>query len=30
MAEEVVNVIQAISKDLEHNKVLNEIINYKA
>ncbi|MFY9275894.1 MAG: lysine-N-methylase, partial [Clostridium sp.] len=30
MAEEVVSVIQAISKDLEHNKVLNEIINYKA
>ena len=29
-AEEVVSVIQAISKDLEHNKVLNEIINYKA
>lgn len=30
MAEEVVSVIQAISKDLEHNKVLNKIINYKA
>lgn len=30
IAEEVVNVIQAISKDLEHNKVLSEIINYKA
>lgn len=29
MAEEVVSVIQAISKDLEHNKVLNKIINYK-
>ena len=30
MAEDVVSVIQAISKDLEHNKVLNKIINYKA
>lgn len=30
IAEEVISVIQAISKDLEHNKVLNEIMNYKA
>ncbi|MCQ2969842.1 MAG: lysine-N-methylase, partial [Clostridium sp.] len=28
MIDEIVNVIQAISKDLEHNKVLNEVKNY--